>query len=179
MAKCHINVSKLTIIGSDNGFALSRWQAIIWTNAGMFLTRFLGTHFSEILNEIYTFSFKKVHLILSSGKWWPYCVSLNVLTKMPYSMTRPVIWCTTHKSMTSLTWHRFLTLLQINQRIFWSHHNDQYHQQWCTQVLSSATNIVWYDTYFIPFLWVYEGHFDQYIFTDMTFMFDDIIRHPC
>ena len=35
----HIWVSKLTIIGSDNGLSPSRRQAIIWTNAGILLIR--------------------------------------------------------------------------------------------------------------------------------------------
>ena len=39
----------------------------------------LGTNFSEILIEIYTFSFKKMHLKMSSGKWRPCCLGLNVL----------------------------------------------------------------------------------------------------
>ena len=51
----HICVSKLTIIGSDNGLSLSRRQAIIITNAGMLLIGPLGTNFSEILIEINTF----------------------------------------------------------------------------------------------------------------------------
>ena len=33
----HICVSKLTIIGSDNGLSPDRRQAIIWTNAGLLL----------------------------------------------------------------------------------------------------------------------------------------------
>ena len=57
-----ICVNKLTIIGSDNGLSPGRRQAIIWTNAGLFLIRTLGTDFSEILSEIHTFSFKKMHL---------------------------------------------------------------------------------------------------------------------
>ena len=36
--------------------------------------------FSEILTEIYIFSFKKMHLKISSGKWRPFCISFNVLT---------------------------------------------------------------------------------------------------
>ena len=55
----HICVSKLTIIGSDNGLSPDRRQAIIWTNAGILLIEPLGTNFSEILIEILTFSFKK------------------------------------------------------------------------------------------------------------------------
>ena len=55
----HICVSKLTIIGSDNGLLPGGRQAIIWTNAGIMLILPLGTNFSEILIEIITFSFKK------------------------------------------------------------------------------------------------------------------------
>ena len=48
----HICVTKLTIIGSDNGLSPGRRQAIIWTNAGILLIEPLGTNFSEILIEI-------------------------------------------------------------------------------------------------------------------------------
>ena len=77
----HICVSKLIIIGSDNGLSPSWRQAIIWTNAGILLIGPLGTNFSEILIEIYKFSFKRTHLKMSSGKWRPSCLSLNVLRK--------------------------------------------------------------------------------------------------
>ena len=75
----HICISKLTIIGSDNGLSPGRCQTIIWTNAGVLLIGSLGTNFSEILIEILTFSFKKMHLKISSAKWWPFCLGLNVL----------------------------------------------------------------------------------------------------
>ena len=75
----HICDNKLTIIGSDNGLSPERHQAIIWTNAGILLIGPLGTNFSEMLIEIHTFSFKKIHLKLSSGKWRPFCLGLNVL----------------------------------------------------------------------------------------------------
>ena len=55
----HICVSVLTIIGSDNGLAPGRRQAIIWINAEILLIRTSGTNFSEILSEIHKFSFKK------------------------------------------------------------------------------------------------------------------------
>ena len=75
----HICVGKLSNIGSENGLSPSRRQAIIWTNAGILLIGTLGTNFSEIAIEIYTFSFKKMHLKMSSGKWRPCCLGLNVL----------------------------------------------------------------------------------------------------
>ena len=75
----HICVSKLTIIGSDNGLSPGRRQAIIWTNAGILLIRTIGTNFSEISSEIHAFSFKKMQLKMSSAKWRPFCLGLNVL----------------------------------------------------------------------------------------------------
>ena len=75
----HICVGNLTIIGSDNGLSHGRRQSIIWTNAGILLNGTLGNNFSEILSEIHTFSFKKMHLKRSSGKWRPSCLGLNVL----------------------------------------------------------------------------------------------------
>ena len=44
-------VSKLAIIGSDNGLSPGRRQAIIWTNAGILLIGTLGTNLSEIFIE--------------------------------------------------------------------------------------------------------------------------------
>ena len=76
----HICVSELTIIGSDNGLSPGRRQAIIWTIAGILWIGPLGTNFNEILIEIYTFSFRKIHLKTSSGKWRPFCLGLNVLS---------------------------------------------------------------------------------------------------
>ena len=61
-------ISKLTLIGSDNGLSPHLGQAIIRTNAGILSIRPLGTHFSEILFKIYTLSYKKMHLKMSSGK---------------------------------------------------------------------------------------------------------------
>ena len=75
----HICVSKLTIIGSDNGMSPRRHQAIISSNAGILLIGTLGTNFSEGLSKFHTFSFKKMHLKMPSGKWRPFCLGLNVL----------------------------------------------------------------------------------------------------
>ena len=51
----YICVSKLTIIGSDNGLSPNRRKAISWTNGGILLIRSLETNFSAILSEIYIF----------------------------------------------------------------------------------------------------------------------------
>ena len=75
----HICISKLTVIGSDNGFLPGQHQAIIWTNAGILLIPTFGTNFSEILSEIHIFSFKKMHLKIWSAKWQQLCHGISVL----------------------------------------------------------------------------------------------------
>ena len=68
----HLCFGNLNVIGSDNGLSSGRRQAII------------GTNFSEMLIAIHTFSFKKIHLKMSSGKWRPFCLVLNVLNIPDY-----------------------------------------------------------------------------------------------
>ena len=75
----HICISKVTIIGPDNGLSPGRRQAIIWTNDGMLLISPLGKNLSEILMEIHIFSFKKMPLKMSSAKCRPFCLGLNLL----------------------------------------------------------------------------------------------------
>ena len=48
---------------------------------------------NEILIKIHTFSFKKMLLKMSSTKWWPFCLSFNVLSV----------------KMTRLKWHGIVT----------------------------------------------------------------------
>ena len=74
-------VSIATIIGLDNGLSYGWRQAIMWTNAGILLNGTLRTNLSEISIKIYAFSFKKMHLKMSSAKWRPLCLGLNVLNK--------------------------------------------------------------------------------------------------
>ena len=75
----HICISKLAIIGSDNGLSPDWCQAIIWTKAGLLLFGPSGTNYSEILIEILTFAFNKMRLRVSSAKRWPFGLGLNVL----------------------------------------------------------------------------------------------------
>ena len=77
-----ICISKISIIGSDNGLSPGRRQAIIWANAAILLIWHLGINFSEILIEINTFSLKKMHLKLSSAKWRLFRLGLNELRLM-------------------------------------------------------------------------------------------------
>ena len=108
-------VSKLAIIGSDNGLSPGRRQAIIWTNAGLLLFGPLGTNFSEILIKIYTFSFsfKKMHLKMSPWKWRPLRLGLNGLNCCLLSNERhslvyiiinlPLIWSNNTKMKRNYT----------------------------------------------------------------------------
>ena len=78
----HICVDEYANIGSDNGLSPNRRQTIIWTNVGILLIEPLWTNFNETLIEIHTFSFRKMHLKMSSGKSRPFCLGLNVLIKV-------------------------------------------------------------------------------------------------
>ena len=98
----HIWVGNLTIIAPDNGLSPGRRQAIIWTNAGILLIWPRGPNFSEVLIGIQAFSFKKVHLKISSAKWRPFCLSLNVLVVPifpPLLLSQNCAWYTTGKNM--------------------------------------------------------------------------------
>ena len=75
---------KPTNIASDNGLSPIRRQAIIGTNAVILSIRPQWTYFSEISIRIQTFSFKKMHLKVSSEKWRPFCLGLNVLNGRLY-----------------------------------------------------------------------------------------------
>ena len=75
----YICVSKLTIIGSENGFSPGRRQAIIWTNDGILLIGPLETYFSKILIEIQSFfiqenAFENVVWKMAAILSWPQCV---------------------------------------------------------------------------------------------------------
>ena len=79
-------------IGSDNGLSPGRSQAIIWTNAGILAIESLGTNFSEILIEVHIFSFKKMHLKMSSAEWQTFCPGRCVKINIAYSNSPLVIY---------------------------------------------------------------------------------------
>ena len=54
-------------IGSGNGFLPVWHQAIIWINADLLSVWTSGINSSDILMEIRTFFFKKIHLKMSSA----------------------------------------------------------------------------------------------------------------
>ena len=86
------HISKLTIIGSDNGLSPDGHQAIIWTNAGLLFIGPLETNFSEILIEILTFPFKKMRLKVPSAKRRPFCLGLNALSDIRIVFVLS-LWC--------------------------------------------------------------------------------------
>ena len=90
----HIGAGKLTTIASDNGSSPGRRQAIIWTNAGILLIGPLGTNVNEIVIEIQTFSFEKKYLEVSSAKWRPFCLGLNVLNGSSVDPSAQLIYYT-------------------------------------------------------------------------------------
>ena len=127
----HICVSKLTIIGSDNGLSPGRCQAIIWTNAGVLLIGPWGTNFNETSIEFHTFSFKKIHLKLSSGKWRSFCFGLNVLTMWIGRYTYTDVYCEIQPMMISIRgdYQDFLFkpgegLTMINRSKISTYHNE-------------------------------------------------------
>ena len=85
----HMCVSKLTIIGSDNGLSPGRWQAMIWTNAGILWIDPFGINVSGISIEIHTFSFSIPNLKMSSGNWRSFCPGLTVLMIGTYPRRGP------------------------------------------------------------------------------------------
>ena len=54
------------IIGSGNGLSPGRHHAITWTNVSLLSIGLLGTNFSEIWIVIIPFTFKKIHLKMST-----------------------------------------------------------------------------------------------------------------
>ena len=105
----YIGISKLPIIGSDNGLSPGRRQAIIFTNAGILLIGPLWTNFSGILIKIQTFSFKKKRLKVLSAKWRPFCRGLNVLLGAYgahlRSVSNEMLQISIHKSRLRHGWH--------------------------------------------------------------------------
>ena len=53
-----------------------------YLNAGILLIVPIGTNFSEILVGIHKFSIKEMQLKMSSAKCRPFCLGLNVLTRI-------------------------------------------------------------------------------------------------
>ena len=70
---------KISIIVSHDGLSPGRHQAVICTNAWISIIGPLETNCSEIVIEIYAFSFKKMHLKIASGNLQSFCLGHNML----------------------------------------------------------------------------------------------------
>ena len=92
----YICAGNLTIIGLDNCVSPYRRQVIIWTNAGM-LMRALETDISDSSIDILILSFKNMRLKVSSAKWRPFCLGLNVLIPYCGNPYLPGLWETCSK----------------------------------------------------------------------------------
>ena len=145
----HICVGKLTIIASDNGLSPGWRQAIIWTNAAILLNWTLGTNFSEILSETDIFSFKQMHLKMSSRKWRPYCLDLNVLLSHGDMMTMKRL----------LHYKSFVKGIHQSGWISFTGVNDQWvlfkRDKWCPNLMFSLMS-AWtsfYTTVQLPVIW--------------------------
>ena len=80
MAWWRIYVSVSSIVSSSgNGYVPGRRRAINWTSnfvSDLFSSAPQGTNVNEILIKIHIFSFKKMHLSMSSAKVQPVCSGL-------------------------------------------------------------------------------------------------------
>ena len=121
-AEWRIYVGKLTIIGSDNGLSPGRRQAIIWTNAGIFLNPTLWTNFSETLIEIHTFSLKKINAFEKV------CEMAAILSR-PQSMFRQ-----TNDSQMITKWDKIYLFTNIQQ-------NRNYNKESTTYLVPKMFNI--------------------------------------
>ena len=94
-------------LSSDNGLSPGWSRAIIWTNfffiiwnnAEILLIGPLGTNFCEILIEIHTFSFKKIHLKMLSVKWRPFCLSLDMI-RTPHVLLFKIVMILSRAALT-------------------------------------------------------------------------------
>ena len=132
----HICVGNLTIIGSECDLSPDRRQAIILTNAWILLTGPLGTNFSEISIEIQTFSFKKMRLKVSSAKWRPFYLGLNVL------ILQHILWWKLDDETASVM-RRYHIISNTTFTADWSPWAYSLFDSDMTMVTSADRNVLW------------------------------------
>ena len=125
----YIYVSKLTIIGSDNGLSPGQRQAIIWTNAGILLTGSLVTHFNETLTQFIYFhsrkSFWKCRLENSASMSQPQCVN------WPFVRGTVDRWWIPYKGL--VTWSFDVSFVVGENKLLNKQHNWQWFETpWCS-----------------------------------------------
>ena len=156
----HICVSKINIIGSDNGLSPGRRQAIIWTNAGILLIGPCGNKFLEILIQENAFQnvVWKMAAILSR----PQCVDgyswlssfYQIATLSPSTdeeqVERYSCWPLTYGISAGLLWELLFSFCAVvlfrdcNQNLCWrilaSHQYTIYHRTWLSECHASQLN---------------------------------------
>ena len=112
-------VSKLAIIGLDNGLSPGRCQAANWTNAGILFSLAINS------SEIFTFSFKKLHLKISSTKKraqyvngeYPFPCFLNIIhtlrTTCPFSHINILTLEQNDRHFADDVWKLFSVMMKI------------------------------------------------------------------
>ena len=101
----HICVGNLTTIGSDNGLsAPSHYLNQCWNIVNC-------TPRNKLQWNVNWISYKKIHLKMSSGKWRPFCLGLNVLTKQLIIDIHAPHHCMTHErnKCSPISMHRITT----------------------------------------------------------------------
>ena len=73
-------------------------------------------NFSEILNELYIFSFKKMDLRMPSGNWRPFCLGLNILTSISPHLIPIAILFVTQPFMILNDWTTWLISRMVTVR---------------------------------------------------------------
>ena len=117
----HICISKLTIIGSDNGLSPGWSQAIIWTNDGILLIGPLETNFSQI---VFFFSnifiqekaFENFVCEMVSILSLPQCVNKQCLFPTQFDCSQSYLIL----SMSSLSIKPDTCNIKLNQATYWS-----------------------------------------------------------
>ena len=87
----------------------------------MFLIAPLEKEFSEISIDIHTFSFKKMHLKISYGKWRPFCTGLKVKASCitQHSWHQSIQTNAVSCNFTALCWIYTTVLTSLGEAISW------------------------------------------------------------
>ena len=134
-----ICVSKLTIIGSDNGLSPGRRLAIIWNNGGILSIGPSGTNFSEILIGIKKKSLKKVPLIRSPANWRPCYPGLNELSRLiPDNLCRELSISQQFMNL----WTRAIQLKSVKKYLHWHKIENDAKNIWIQQNIMANMIVV-------------------------------------
>ena len=105
-----IYISKIIIIGSDNGLSPGQRPAIIWTNAAILVIGLLGINFNEVLIEINTISLKNTFdtvvcktAFISFRLQWFNTVAVDALAPCIARPSADMV-LTTQENMSCLPW---------------------------------------------------------------------------